>query len=453
VNLNYTLGNEALAEQADRARIRQVVTSRRFLRALERTSPVGEERTLYVEDLITGMGALDRALALAVSFLPARMLARIASPVRSARETATIIFSSGSTSSPKGIVLSHGNILSNVQGVSQVISLGEDDRMLGVLPFFHSFGYTVTLWAPLLSGATVVYHQDPRDARTIGALCARHGVTIMLATPTFYRSYLRRIAPEDLRALRLAVAGAEKLPERLAEDWLARFGVELLEGYGATELSPVVSVNVPDVELRGSRQRGHKRGSIGRALPGVAVQVVDPDTFEPRPTGEEGLLLVRGPGVMQGYLDDPARTAEAMRDGWYVTGDVAKLDDDGFLVITDRLSRFSKIGGEMVPHGRIEDALHEALDHAAPAGAGGEPVELAVTSLPDEQKGERLVVVHTLLPVGVDVLLAELAARDLPNLFLPKSANFVEVSAIPKLGSGKTDLRGVRELAAARLSC
>ncbi|MFT5051598.1 MAG: acyl-[acyl-carrier-protein]-phospholipid O-acyltransferase [Chlamydiales bacterium] len=450
VNLNYTLSNNDQAECAQRAGVEQVITSRRFLEKLDRPSPLAEQQTLFMEDLVEEIGVMDKLCAFLLALLPGRILARLA-PQVSADETATILFSSGSTGQPKGVVLSHGNILSNVQGVLEVISIGPGDGLLGVLPFFHSFGYTVTLWGTLLSGGKAVYHANPLDAGMVAKLSRTEAVSVMVATPTFYRAYLRRCEPADLASVRIALSGAEKLPVMLADAWLEKFGVELMEGYGCTELSPVVSFNVPDVDLLGVRQVGHKAGTIGRPLPGLAVRITDVDTGALLEPGQSGLLEVKGPSVMQGYLEQPEATAEVLRDGWYATGDVAELDRDGFLTITDRLSRFSKLGGEMVPHGRVEDELQTVFSRLTLARAGSVEgmAELAVTARPDPARGERLVVIHTAIEFTVEEVLTELTATtDLPGLFIPRLSEFIAVDAIPKLGTGKTDLKALRELGA-----
>ena len=230
-----------------------------------------------------------------------------------------------------------------------------------------------------------------------------YNVTFLMATPTFLQAYMRRCSPEDFGSLDFVLVGAEKLPERLALAFEDRFGMQPLEGYGATECSPVVAVNTRDFRAPGFRQVGGKRGRIGHPLPGISVRIVDPETGEPMPAGAPGLLLVRGPNVMQGYLGKPEKTAEALQDGWYVTGDIATEDEDGFLTITDRLSRFSKIGGEMVPHIKVEEQLHEL--------AGATEQRFVVTGVPDGKKGERLVVLHLLPPAELKAVLEKLAAN------------------------------------------
>ncbi|MEM8712509.1 MAG: AMP-binding protein, partial [Planctomycetota bacterium] len=376
----------------------------------------------------------------------------------------TIIFSSGSTGTPKGVMLTHSNVLSNVQSVLQVISLGPGDAVLGILPFFHSFGYTITLWATLLAGSRGVYHANPLEAKAIGDMCGEHKVTITIATPTFYQSYLRRCAPEQFAHIRVALSGAQKLSQGLSDAWQAKFGSRLMEGYGCTELSPVVSANLPSPEGAPRRARSNKAGSIGRPIPGVAVRIVDPDVYPQvvteREVGLEGLIVAKGPSVMKGYLNMPEKTAEVLNDGWYTTGDIGYLDKDGFLFITDRISRFSKIGGEMVPHGRVEETLQDLAfelirakgDDREPDAEGDEDAavpEIAVTAVHDEKKGEQLVVLHAGLPFDVKELQTRLAESSLPNLFQPKPKAWYEVGEVPKLGTGKVDLRGLKVLAEA----
>jgi acyl-[acyl-carrier-protein]-phospholipid O-acyltransferase/long-chain-fatty-acid--[acyl-carrier-protein] ligase len=288
-------------------------------------------------------------------------------------------------------------------------------------------------------GISVVYHPSPLDLGAVGDLIRDYRVTFLLATPTFLQKYTARCNPEDFGSLRFVVAGAEKLPERLAIAFEDRFGIRPLEGYGATECSPVVAVNTRDFRAPGFHQVGGKRGHIGRPLPGVSVRIVDPDTHEALPVGTPGLLLVRGPNVMKGYLDKPEKTSEVLRDGWYITGDIACQDEDGFLAITDRLSRFSKIGGEMVPHIKIEEQLHEL--------AGVTEQCFAVTGVPDGKKGERLVVLHTLDPEALQATMGKLSQAGLPNLWMPRPNQFFLVEELPFLGTGKLDLRRIREIA------
>jgi acyl-[acyl-carrier-protein]-phospholipid O-acyltransferase/long-chain-fatty-acid--[acyl-carrier-protein] ligase len=338
-------------------------------------------------------------------------------------------------------MLSHYNVASNIEQVGQVFALDSEDRMLGILPFFHSFGFMGTLWLPMKLGLGVVYHPSPLDARVIGGLVGKYAVTFLLATPTFLQAYMRRCSPEDFGSLQFVLAGAEKLPERVALGFEDVFGIRPLEGYGCTECSPVVAVNTRDYRAPGFRQVGAKRGRIGHPLPGVSVRIVDPDSGQPLGINQPGLLWVSGPNIMLGYLGRPEKTAEVLRDGWYNTGDIATVDEDGFLRVTDRLSRFSKIGGEMVPHLMIEEKLQEL--------AGAVEQAFAVTSVPDEKKGERLAVLHTLPEDQLQEVLAKLAESDLPALWRPRPQQFFRVETLPYLGTGKLDLRRVREVALA----
>jgi acyl-[acyl-carrier-protein]-phospholipid O-acyltransferase/long-chain-fatty-acid--[acyl-carrier-protein] ligase len=296
------------------------------------------------------------------------------------------------------------------------------------------------LWLPAVQGVGVVFHPNPLDAQMIGGLVQKYRVTFLIATPTFLQAYMRRCTPESFGSLQYVLVGAEKLPERVAVAFEDQFGIRPLEGYGCTECSPVVTVNGTDFRAPGFHQVASKRGKIGHPLPGVSVKVVDVESGEAVAPGTQGMLLVRGPNVMRGYLGRPEKTAEVLRDGWYTTGDIAVMEEDGFLTITDRLSRFSKIGGEMVPHIRIEEKLHEL--------AGATEQEFAVTALPDEKKGERIVVLHTLPDAKLSAVLEKIPQCDLPSLWKPKANQFFHVDAIPVLGTGKIDLRGVKALAA-----
>jgi acyl-[acyl-carrier-protein]-phospholipid O-acyltransferase / long-chain-fatty-acid--[acyl-carrier-protein] ligase len=378
---------------------------------------------------------------LAAIFLPAGLVEKFAGAERKGRidDVATIIFSSGSTGDPKGVVLTHYNVASNVEQLNQVFMLHPDDRILGILPFFHSFGFTATLGLPMTVGVGVVYHPSPIEARAIGALVSQHAVTMLLATPTFLQAYARRCTPEDFGSLRFVMAGAEKLPERISQAFEDQFGIRPMEGYGCTECSPAVAVNTRDFRAAFFRQVGAKRGTIGHPLPGMGIRIVDPETRQPLQANQAGLLLVRGPNVMQGYLNRPEKTAEVLVDGWYNTGDIAAMDEDGFMRITDRLSRFSKIGGEMVPHLKIEDKLHELAEATEQV--------FAVTAVPDERKGERIVVLHTLSESSLRECLDRLAKSDLPALWKPRPDQFIQIQSLPYLGTGKLDLRRLRELA------
>jgi acyl-[acyl-carrier-protein]-phospholipid O-acyltransferase/long-chain-fatty-acid--[acyl-carrier-protein] ligase len=337
-------------------------------------------------------------------------------------------------------MLTHQNIITNIRQVTQIFMLDGHDKILGILPFFHSFGFTVGLWLPAVHGCGVVFHPNPLDATSISELVGKYHVTFLVATPTFLQAYMRRCQPEDFGSLQYVLVGAEKLPERVALTFEDVFGIRPLEGYGCTECSPVVAVNGPEYRAPGFRQVGARRGTIGQPLPGVSVRIVDPESGQMLPANQAGMLLVKGPNVMKGYLGRPDKTAEVLRDGWYTTGDIASMEEDGFLTITDRLSRFSKIGGEMVPHIKIEEKLHEL--------AGVADQVFTVTAVPDEKKGERLVVLHTLAEDQLAPVLEKLAESDLPALWKPRKDQFFHVEGLPYLGSGKLDLRALKMQAA-----
>ncbi|MCP5560462.1 MAG: MFS transporter [Verrucomicrobiaceae bacterium] len=441
VNLNYTLSSDGIASCIRQCGIQHVVTSDKFLSKLNLSLPV---EAVKLEEIAAkpGLGEKLYALLMAAVF-PIRLIEKAlgSKSKRTIDDLATVIFSSGSTGEPKGVMLSHFNVVSNVQQINQVFAFEPDDRLLGVLPFFHSFGFTGTLGAPAVLGLGVAFHFNPTDSKVVGDLTLKNELTFLLATPTFLQIYMRGCQPEQFGSVRFIMVGAEKLPERLAQAFADQFGIRPMEAYGCTECSPAVSVNRMDFRASGFHQIGGKRGSIGHPLPGMTVRIVDPGTMEPVEAGQPGLMLLKGPNVMEGYLNNPEKTAEVLRDGWYTTGDIVAADEDGFLTITDRLSRFSKIGGEMVPHIKIEEKLHEL--------AGVTTQTFSVTSVSDAKKGERLMVLHTLVGTSLDGVIEKLATLDLPNLWKPKRDQFVPVEVLPVLGTGKTDLRRVKEIALA----
>ncbi|MDX9974027.1 MAG: AMP-binding protein, partial [FCB group bacterium] len=439
VNLNYTASAESLKSAADQSELRHVITSRQFLERVP-IEPPGE--AIYLEDIMDTVTAKDRIVALLMAALcPVRLLERaVGSPKhRGQDDLAAIIFSSGSTGMPKGAMLTHFNLLSNIETALQVFPHEPEESMMGILPFFHSFGFMGTLWLPLTYGFRVAYFPNPLEAKAVGLMCAKHRCTFLIATNTFFQNYIRRCAPEDFSSQKYALGGAEKLTERVREAFKAKFGNEPLEGYGTTECSPVVALNCPDFRAPGFFQVGTKRGSVGHPLPGISVKTVDPETLEDLPAGATGLLCVKGPNIMQGYLKMPDLTAEVLRDGWYNTGDVTRIDEDGFIWITDRLARFSKIAGEMVPHQKVEEVLHDLLGLTEQA--------FAVVGVPDVQKGERLVVLHTVTDDQVQEVLAKLDKSGLPKLWVPRGSAFYRVEAIPILGTGKLDLQRSKALA------
>ncbi len=445
VNLNYTAGIDSVKSAVHQTGLRTVITSRRFLAKLP--LDLGEQVTLILlEDAAGAIGKLQRIRAfLTVLLLPGWVIDRwiLRMGHQSLDDIATIIFSSGSTGDPKGVMLSHRNIACNVESMVAHLDVDHRERVLGVLPFFHSFGYTVTLWVPLVIGGSAVYYADPRQAKDVGDLCRVHQCTVLASTATFLRFYLRRCEPDDFRSLRILVCGAEKLPPSLALEFGQKFGILPTEGYGCTELSPVVSANTSDQLFHGITQINNRIGSIGRPIPGVAARILDAETLQPLSPGLDGLIFIKGANVMVGYLGKPEMTDNVIVDGWYNTGDVGHIDEDGFIIITGRLSRFAKIGGEMVPLEKIEDDLHAILETSDRI--------LAVASIPDEKKGERIIVLHLdsmIMPVAE--LTTKLSERGIPNLCIPSDRDFHPIAELPVLGTGKLDLRRVKELALER---
>lgn len=441
VNLNYTVNSQVLRQCSEKAGLKHVLTSRKFMdkMQLDVGAPV-----IYLEDIRSRITVGDKLFAaLNVKLRSADQLHRaLGLGHKKHDDPLTVIFTSGSTGIPKGVVLTGGNITSNVEGIEESIHLDKHDMVLGVLPFFHSFGFTVTLWSAMALPCACALHFSPLEARPIGKLAQKYGATVLLATPTFLRSYIRRVEPEEFQKLEIVVVGAEKMPTDVADQFEAKFGVRPVEGYGTTELSPLVSVNIPACREPSRSNIMLREGTVGKPVRRVEARVVSTESDEPLPVGEQGLLEIRGPNVMQGYLDEPAMTADVMHGEWYRTGDVARIDQDGFIEITGRLSRFSKIGGEMVPHIKIEQTMCEIIGVDE---EGHQPV--AVSAVPDERRGERLVVLHTELPISKGELLRKMSAAGLPNIYLPNEDCFVQVDEIPFLGSGKLDLKRLQEMA------
>lgn len=441
VNLNYTGSLEATTHAMKTSGADVIVTSRKFMDALKEkgAAPPPPGSLVFLEDLLPLIPKWKKLLAfLGLRFLPRALGERLyfGAAAKSLDEQATILFTSGSSALPKGVELTQMNLRSNIEMVSQAFAFDEKDSMLGVLPFFHSFGYTVTLWLPLVLGIGAAYHNNPLEMKAIAALAEKRRPTVLLGTPTFLQRYTRSIDKAAFSSLRIVVAGAEKLTAAVADAFEKKFGPRPFEGYGATELSPVASVNLPDAP----GQRGNKPGSVGRPLPGTVVRVIDPETGESLPYGKTGMLLVKGPHVMKGYFGEPAKTGEAVKDGWYISGDLAFVDREGFVTLAGRLSRFSKIAGEMVSHVLVEEKLH--------AAAGATDLIFAVASVPDENRGERLVVLYAGWEGDIDALTTKAKALGLPGIAVPGVKHFHKVDAIPVLGTGKLDLKAVKELAA-----
>ena len=438
VNLNYAVGKEILNSAVKQCHLKTIISSASFARRFDYISTL--DGVVFLEDIAAKIGTAAKVKAyLKARLSPARILAN--SSRFDADDLMTVIFSSGSSGEPKGVMLSHHNILSNIEAVRAVFRLRDDDDLCAVLPFFHSLGYTCSLWLPIVSGVSASYSANPLDARAVGEVARENRSTIFFATPTFLLNYIRRISREDFASLREVIVGAEKLGATIAESFEEKFALRPLEGYGATELSPVVSLNLPEVESGGVYQVGNKTGTVGHPIPGVAVKTVDPEDGRDMRVGEEGLLMVKGPNVMLGYLENERQTNNVIKDGWYDTQDMGRIDEDGFLLLTGRLSRFSKIGGEMVPHLRLEEVFHRAL--------GTDEQLVAVTSVPHHQKAEELVVLYVDKAGDVGKLHEIIKNSELPNIWKPRRDNYIRIESMPVLGSGKLDIVRLRQIALA----
>ena len=346
-------------------------------------------------------------------------------------QEAALLFTSGSSGNPKGVILSHQNLLSNCQQIESVQLFARQSCLLANLPLFHSFGFTVSMLYTMLSDLVMVCLPSPLDIKKNLEVIEREKVEVLLGTPTFLRGYLRKAKKEQLESIRFVVAGAEKTPDGFKEDWESLCPCSYLEGYGLTESSPAISFNLPG--------EGMREKSVGRLLPNIQVKTISPETSEVLPEGEVGVLCFLGPNIFYGYLDDDQADSMAFDDqGWYITGDLGRIDPDGFLFIEGRQSRFSKIGGEMVPHTKVENVISEIF-----FPDGSDQVNCAVVGLPDPVKGEKLILLTTEDFEMQDVR-KKLLAQGIPNLWIPKESK--KVPEIPILASGKLDLSELKRL-------
>jgi acyl-[acyl-carrier-protein]-phospholipid O-acyltransferase/long-chain-fatty-acid--[acyl-carrier-protein] ligase len=441
VNLNFTTPRDSIESAKEQAGLKTIITARAMAKRLEEFP--WTPQVIHLDEALPPMKRSILGWWILGIIFPSRLLARMAElPRIGDHAEAVLLFTSGSSGNPKGVVLSHRNILGNVSQFAAMLDAEPNDVLLASLPFFHSFGCTVTLWYPLIEGVRTITYPSPLEAAKIAKLVEQHAVTIMLATPTFLRAYLRKAEPAQLRSLRLLITGAEKLPDELVKAFTDRFGKEPMQGYGLTETSPVASTNLPD--LKPSKgipnvQPSQRLGSTGKMLPGIAAEIRDPETGEKKTLHETGMLWLRGPNIFEGYLNAPEKTSEVLQDGWLKTGDIGRFDEDGFLFIEGRLSRFSKIGGEMVPHETIEQQIIAVLtteEHSERF--------IAIMGVADPAKGEALVMLST-IEIDLAALRGRLASAGVPNLWIPKTVRRVE--AIPILASGKLDLAGCKKLA------
>ncbi|GAB1262145.1 acyl-[ACP]--phospholipid O-acyltransferase [Aurantivibrio plasticivorans] len=449
VNLNYSASADVISSAIQQAEIETVFTSKMFLQRLEKRGHSLDDafkscRVVFLEEVKADISRAELARYWLTTFLPTPILKRIFCRNHDAESTAAILFSSGSEGQPKGIMLSHRNIMANLKQIKDVLNTEDSDVVMASLPYFHAFGLTVTLFMPLIEGIPVACHPDPTDALGISKTLAKYRATLLCGTSTFLRLFVRdkKVHPLMLSSLRLVIAGAEKLRSDVRDQFKLKFQRDILEGYGATETTPVASVNLPDaLDMNWWQvQKGGKPGTVGMALPGSSFKIVEPDTFSEIPAGEAGLILIGGAQVMQGYLNAPEKTAAVIHHSnntrWYITGDKGYLDNDGFLTIVDRYSRFAKIGGEMVSLGQVEEDVRAAADD--------DEFDVVAVSLPDEKKGEQIAVLCE-QELDTKAFAEKLKGRGVSPLAIPN--RWIVVPELPKLGSGKTDFSAAKKLA------
>lgn len=435
--VNFTSGVASRNAALNKAGVRHIITSAKFL---EKLNLPREDSMIILEEVASGVTLKDKLSGLLAFLLPRRIFARLFFPESwyDVERTALVLFSSGSSGTPKAVPLTHRNVNSDFYSFFRVVNWSRSDVLLGNLPLFHAYGMNVGFWVPTMARTKIIYLMNPLDAVLTGKAVEHHKVTLMMATPTFLQTYMRRCTREQFASLRLVITGGEKLRRDIAEKFHDMCGLSIVEGYGCTELSPIVSINLASVSSRLGREAG-KPGSIGVPMPGVFVRITEPESGRMCEPGEPGLLMVKGGLVMKGYLNDPENTQQVLKDGFYNTGDVAEMDKLGYITITGRLSRFSKISGEMVPHELVELKLNELLESDGRV--------LAVTGAPDAKKGEKLVVFHSLPWLDIDALSEGLRRAELPNLWIPRREDYHYIEAIPMLGSGKIDLQKLKDLA------
>jgi len=446
VNINFTASRAAVQSCIQQADLDKFITADPFVRKVASFPWPPNRDLIYIERTLPQLRGKIKKWFLLSKILPASIIAKILGLGKSSGDDeAVLLFTSGSSGKPKGVPLSHRNLLANICQFGASINLSHESKMLACLPLFHSFGITATLLYPCIEGINLVTYPNPLEAKRLAELIQMHGVNTLLTTPTFLRGFMRRVSPEQLSSLRYCVTGAEKLPESLATNFTEKFNLPIFEGYGLTETSPATNLNLPSAEQSGNAPliETHRPGSVGKLLPGIAIKMTNPATDQPAPIDKQGSIWFKGANIFSGYLNDEKATSAAIKDGWFNTGDVGRVDDDGFLYIEGRLSRFSKIAGEMVPHEVIEAAInkHLGLDKETER-------KIAVVGIPDPQKGEAIALLTCVCGDTRDqeciALRYQLMDEGIPSLWCPKL--FIPVEEIPILASGKLDLKSCKEL-------
>ena len=421
VMINYSTGAESNAKYAQqKCGFKTIITSKALL---EKIGCPKSEGMVFMEDIMAGIGTGDKIKAALLSKLPASAIIKLTYKGKE-DDTIAMLFTSGSEKDPKAVPLTNKNISSNIESFGSYVGVTEKDTILSNLVFFHIFGLTVNLWTPLYYGITMVTYANPLDFQTVSRIAREERPTMMVGTPSFFWGYLHKSEPGDFKSVRIMVSGADKCPDALRDGYIQKHGVTLLEGYGATETSPVISVNSHDY---------NRPGSTGKPIPGVQLRIEHLESGEECNVGEIGKILVKGPSIMNGYYQDPEQTAEAIKDGWYNTGDMGYLDSDGYLWHSGRFKRFVKIGGEMVSLVKVENTLEKYL----PTG-----VSCCVVDVQDEVRGSSIIATVT-IEVNKSEILKKMG-EELPNIALPK--HFVVIRELPMMGTGKIDFRSVSKI-------
>ncbi|WP_018968769.1 AMP-binding protein [Rubritalea marina] len=450
VNINFTASKGAVESAIRQADVDKFITADPFVRKLPDFSWPPNRDLILIERILPTLRKSITRWVLLSRVTPTPLFAKLAGVKNvGGDQEAVLLFTSGSSGDPKGVPLTHRNILGNVCQFGTRLNLPDKAKILGSLPLFHSFGLTATLLYPIIEGLGLVTFPSPLDTKRIAELVEQHKIAMLLSTPTFLRGYMRRIAPEQLQPLQLVVTGAEKLPQSLALAFEKKFNIPPQEGYGLTETAPATNVNLPDLSSQGSKApviNSTRLGTVGNFLPGIAVRMTDPSTNEELPINKAGIIWMRGPNVFSGYLNNQTKSDEVFDGKWFKTGDVGYICNDGFLTIEGRISRFSKIGGEMVPHEAVEAAVNQAL------GLDEETErKVAIVGLPDEKKGESIALLSIIAGEALEQECLDLRYRlldkGIPSLWCPKQ--IIPVDQIPILASGKLDIKACADLALA----